>query len=166
MIKNIEKLNASHLLKNFDCGVTELNRFLIKYALQNQNSNSSSTYIATEGNKVIGFYSLSVGSVIHAQAPKRVAKGLAKHPIPIMILTRLAVAKTQHSRGIGKGQLKDALLRTMQAADIVGIRAIVVHAKNNRVKQWYQRFDFDESITDPLHLYLLIKDIKKAFVFK
>ncbi len=162
MNRKIEKLSAVHSLDNFDCGVTDLNRFFIEHALQNQRANSANTYVALENDTIIGFYSLSVGSVIHAQVPKRISKGLAKHPVPVMILARLAVDKTQHGKGIGKGLLKDALLRTKQASDIAGIRALLVHAKDDNVKQWYQYFDFNESPTDPLHLYLLLKDLKKS----
>lgn len=158
----IEKLSTSHNVSDFDCEEQELNRFLQKHALQNQQSNSSQTYVAVIKKKVIGYYSLSVGAVEHHKAPERITKGLAKYPIPLMILTRLAVNKSEQGSGIGKGLLKDALLRTVQAADIAGIRALIVHAKNERVKTWYQGFDFEPSPTDPLHLYLLMKDIKKA----
>jgi len=159
--KLIEKLNSSHVLENFDCGVPELNNFLVKYALQSQSANSANTYVACENGSIIGFYTLAVGSVIHAQAPKRITKGLARHPVPVMILTRLAVDKSQHGKGIGRGLLKDVLLRTAQAADIAGIRALLVHAKDDLARQWYLQFNFDESPTDLLHLYLLLKDLKK-----
>ncbi len=159
--KQIEKLNSSHVLGDFDCGVSDLNQFLVKYALQNQGSNSANTYVVCENGQVIGFYTLVVGSVIHANAPKRITKGLARHPVPVMILARLAVDKTQHGQGIGRGLLKDVLLRTVQAADIAGIRALLVNAKDDVVRQWYQQFNFDESPTDPLHLYLLLKEVKK-----
>ena len=161
--KQIEKINSSHSLVNFDCGVPELNQFLVKYALQNQNANSANTYVACEEDSVIGFYTLAVGSVIHAQAPIRITKGLARHPVPVMILARLAVDKSQHGKGIGQGLLKDVLLRTAQASDIAGIRALLVHAKDDITRQWYKQFGFDESPTDPLHLYLLLKDLKKIF---
>lgn len=159
---HIEKLSASHNLENFDCGESALNRFLIRYALQNQQSNSAQTYVACrDDSRAIGYYSLAVGAVTHEEAPERITKGLAKHPIPIMILARLAVDKMEQGKGIGRGLLKDALRRTAQAADIVGIRALVVHAKNDEVRQWYEKFDFEPSPTDPLHLFLLIKDVKK-----
>lgn len=159
--KQIEKLNSSHVLEDFDCGVSDLNQFLVKYALQNQAANSANTYVACENGAVLGFYTLVVGSVIHANAPGRITKGLAKYPVPVMILARLAVDKTQHGQGIGRGLLKDALLRTAQASDIAGIRALLVHAKDDVARRWYQQFNFDESPTDSLHLYLLLKDIKK-----
>jgi GNAT superfamily N-acetyltransferase len=93
-------------------------------------------------------------------APGRVTKGLARHLVPVMLLTRLAVDLTEQGTGIGTGLLKDALLRTAQAADIAGIRALLVHAKAEEAKTWYLKFDFDPSPSDPLHLFLLFKDIR------
>ena len=78
-----------------------------------------------------------------------------------MILARLAVSKEEQGKGIAKGLLKDALKRTNQAADIAGIRALLVHAKDDEARAWYEKFDFESSPTDPLHLFLLMKDIKK-----
>ncbi|BAZ14273.1 GCN5-related N-acetyltransferase [Calothrix sp. NIES-4071] len=157
----IEKLSNTHNIDDFDCGSADLNRFLQRYALQSIQSNSAQTYVACLDEGVIGFYSLAVGSVMHDEAPTRVTKGLAKHPIPVMILARLAVSTREQGKGIGKGLLKDALKRTYQAADIAGIRALLVHAKDDEARAWYEKFDFEASPTDPLHLFLLMKDIKK-----
>lgn len=157
----IEKLTASHNVAAFDCDSQELNRFLQKFALANQQANTSQTYVALYQGAIIGYYSLVVGSVTCAEAPVRVVKGQAKHPVPVMILARLAVAVQWQKQGIGRGLLKDALRRTAQAADIAGIRALLVHAKNERARNWYEQFDFDPSPTDELHLFLLLKDIKK-----
>ncbi len=96
-------------------------------------------------------------------APGRVTKGLARHPGPVMLLTRLAVDRTEQANGIGKGLLKDALLRTVQAADIAGIGALLVHAKDEEAKAWYLKYDFEASPSDPLHLLLLLKDIRSIF---
>lgn len=157
----IEKLAISHDWKNFDCGREELNQFLQKYAFANQQASSSQTYVALYDGKVIGYYSLVVGSVVRAETTPRVSKGQSRHPIPVMILARLAVDWQWQRKGIGKGLLKDALRRTAQAADIAGIRALLVHAKNEEIKTWYERFDFEASPTDELHLFLLLKDLKK-----
>lgn len=157
----IEKLSDRHDLAGFDCGKPELNRFLHDHALGNQRSNSIQTYVACRKKQVIGYYSLTVGAVAHKEAPDRVTKGMPQYPVPLMILARLAVDKKEQGKGVGKGLLKNALLRTVQAADIAGIRALVVHAKDDAAKEWYRSFDFDPSPTDPLHLYLLMKDIKK-----
>ena len=110
---------------------------------------------------VIGYYALAVGSVEQEQAPERIKKGLARHSIPIMLLTRLAVDRRWQKQGVGAGLLKDAMLRTLQAADIAGIRAIVVHAKDETARTFYQQFDFMPSQTDPLHLFMLLKDVRK-----
>lgn len=157
----IEKLSSTHDVNHFDCGAPDLNRFLISHALQNQQAGSANSYVACYEQSVIGYYSLAVSSIIHAKAPVRVKKGLAKHPIPVMLLARLAVDVSQHGKGIGRGLLKDALLRTVQSANIAGIRALLVHAKDDAAKQWYEQFNFDPSPTDPLHMFLLMKDIRK-----
>ena len=108
--RSIEKLDQSHQIEAFDCGVPELNYFLVNYALLNQRANSTKTYVGCEDKKVIGYYSLAVGSVIHTRTPERVAKGLAKHPVPVMLLARLAVDKEYQSMGIGKGLLKKRII--------------------------------------------------------
>ena len=95
-------------------------------------------------------------------APERVVKGLARHPIPVMLLARLAVNRDQQSQGLGTALLKDALLRTLQAADIAGIRAVIVHAKNEAAKHWYLRFGFEPGPVAPMQLFLLLKDIQHA----
>lgn len=122
---------------------------------------SAQTYVATSGDRVVGYYSLAVGAVTHAEAPVRVAKGLARHPIPVMLLARLAVEQSAKGRGLGAALLHDALARTLQAADIAGIRALLVHAKNDEARRFYEHFDFDPSPTDDYHLYLLIKELRK-----
>ena len=114
-----------------------------------------------EGDRVIGYYSLAVGAAAHAEAPPRVAKGLARHPVPVMLLARLAVDRAARGLGVGALLLHDALRRTLQAADIAGIRAVIVHAKDDDAKRFYEHFDFDPSPTDAYHLFLLIKGLRK-----
>ena len=158
----IEKLRRDHPVDSFTCGRDELDRFLIRYALGNQQANASQTYIGLHDQEVIGFYSLVVGEVAFGDAPERLTKGLARHPVPVMLLARLAVSTPWQGRKIGSGLLKDAMLRTLQAADIGGIRAFAVHAKDEPAKQFYERFGFVPSPTDPLHLYRLIKDLRRS----
>ncbi len=158
----IEKLRRDHPVDSFTCGRDELDRFLIRYALGNQHANASQTYIGLHDQEVIGFYSLVVGEVAFGDAPERLTKGLARHPVPVMLLARLAVSTPWQGRKIGSGLLKDAMLRTLQAADIGGIRAFAVHAKDEPAKQFYERFGFVPSPTDPLHLYRLIKDLRRS----
>jgi GNAT superfamily N-acetyltransferase len=156
----IEKLARQHTVETFDCGVEPLNRFLIRYALQNRQANAAQTYVALSGDDIIGFHSLVVGEVSHSGAPPRLAKGLAQHPVPIMILARLAVHKGWQGKGIGAGLLKDAMLRTAQAADIAGIRALIVHAKDDAARDFYTHFGFAEGFSDPMHLYVLVKELR------
>ena len=161
MTRRIEKLQQHHAVEAFDCGREDLNRFLQKHALQNQHSGGSQTYVGLSDETVIGYYALAVGSVEQEQAPERVKKGLAKHSIPIMLLARLAVDLRWQKQGVGAALLKNATLRTLQAADIAGIRALVVHAKDEAAKKFYERFDFIPSPSDPLHLFILLKDLLK-----
>jgi len=156
----IEKLARRHPVDSFDCGVEPLNRFLIRFALSNQLANASQTYVGLSGDRVIGYYTLVVGEVAREGAPPRLVKGLARHPAPIMILARLATHKDWQGRGVATGLLKDALLRTLQAADIAGIRALVVHAKDGGARDFYSRFGFAPGFSDPLHLYVLTKELK------
>ncbi len=157
----VEKLNNSHDIDPFDCGKEPLDRFLKRHALVNQKASSAQTYVVCRGGwRVVGYYSLAVGAVEHADAPERIGKGLARHPIPVMLLARLAIDKSEQGRGLGKALLKDALLRTAQAADIAGMRAMLVHAKDDEARAWYESFDFEPSPTDPFHLFLLMKDLR------
>lgn len=156
----IEGLERSHAIDAFDCGREALNRFLIRYALQNQQAGASQTYVALVDQELVGYYSLVVGQVECNDAPERLTKGLARHPVPIMLLARLAVSISRQGKGIGSGLLKDAMMRTLQAADIAGIRAFAVHAKDDEAKAFYKHFDFVPSPSDPYHLFRLLKDIR------
>jgi GNAT superfamily N-acetyltransferase len=155
----IEKLARHHAVEDFDCGQAALNRFLIRFALSSQHANASQTYVGLADAAVVGFYTLVVGEVAYADAPERLTKGLARHPVPLMLLARLAVGAAWQGKGIGSGLLKDAMRRTVQAADIVGIRALAAHAKDDAARAFYAHFGFVASPTDPLHLFILIKDL-------
>ncbi len=157
----IEKLSSRHFVDGFDCGKPALDQFLKRFALVSQHSGATQTYVVCRGtDRVVGYYSLCVGGVDHAEVSDRVRKGLAKHPIPVMLIARLAVDRSEQGRGLGLALLKNALLRTVQAADIAGIRALLVHAKDDEARQWYLNLDFEASPTDPYHLFLLIKDVR------
>jgi GNAT superfamily N-acetyltransferase len=162
----IEKLDRTHAVEHFTCGEPELDRFLVRHALQAQQSNSSQTYLALGGSGVVGFYTIVAGEVHHSNAPERVVRGMPRHPIPLLVLARLAVNSSAQGRGIGRGLLLDALGRTLQVADIVGIRALAVHAKDERASAFYRHFGFASSPTDPRHLFMLIKDIRLAASLK
>ena len=157
---SVEKLRRDHAVEAFDCGKEPLNRFLIRNALQNQQANASQTYVLVMEGRVAGYHTLVVGEVAYEDASERLKKGLARRPVPVMLLARLAVASDCQGRGIGPALLRDALLRTLQAADIAGIRAFMVHAKDEEARAFYEHFDFIASPSDPMHLHVLLKDVK------
>jgi predicted N-acetyltransferase YhbS len=156
----IEKLQRSHKIDDFDCGRDALNRYLSRYAFQNQQAEASQTYVGLANEKVVGYYTLVVGEVAFASAHERLTKGLARHPVPIMLLARLAVDMSWRGKRLGSGLLKDAMQRTVQAADIAGIRAFAVHAKDDEAKSFYEHFGFTPLPSDSYHLFRLLKDIR------
>ncbi len=157
-------LTKGHDRGAFDCGVPALNEYLKQYALQNQKKDAARTYVATRGNRVVGYYSLAYGSVACDETPPSVQAGLARYPIPVILLARLAVDLTERGQGLGAGLLKDALLRTLQAAEIAGLRAMLVHAKDDAAKAFYEKFGFKPSPADPYHLFLKVSDIKAGII--
>lgn len=155
-----EKLGRQHNVSAFTCGVDALDSFLHRFALANQLAQASQSYVALDQDTIVGFYTLAVGDVEFDAAPERLRKGLSRHPVPVMILARLAVSTARQGEGLGQWLLKDAILRTLQVAAIAGVRAFVVHAKDDTVRRYYQRFGFVDGFSDPLHLYILTKDLK------
>lgn len=156
-------ISKDHDTGSFDCGVPPLNEYLRKYALLNHHSRAARTYVALREDRIAGYYTLANGSVSRDEVPPRVAKGLGRYPVPITILARLAVDLSERGRGLGRGLLKDALLRAWQASELVGSRAVVTHAKDQAAKEFYERIDFDPSPVNEMHLDLLMKDIRHVF---
>jgi GNAT superfamily N-acetyltransferase len=117
---------------------------------------------ATADAEIVGFYTLVVGEVAYEDAPERLIKGLARHPVPLMLLARLAVGVRWQGRGVGAGLLKDAMRRTVQVAEIVGIRALAAHAKDDAARAFYEHFGFVSSPSDPLHVFLPTKELRRV----
>jgi GNAT superfamily N-acetyltransferase len=161
-VRCVEKLRRDHPVEAFDCGREELNRYLVRYAWQNQQSGAAQTYLGIVGTSIVGYHTLAVGQVALEDAPERLTKGLAKHPVPIMLLARLATDRRWQGQGVGKALLRDAMLRTLQAAEIAGIRALAVHAKDEAARRFYEHFDFVPSPSDALHLFVLLKDVRRT----
>lgn len=162
-LSKVETLSASHDLTQFDCGAHDsLNDWLKRFALTSQGNESARTYVLHRTGSVVGYYSISAGSVSVQEAPARISKGLARHPIPVILLARLAIDTHEQGTGLGKAMLKDALARIAQAADIVGARAVLVHAIDERARKFYLHFNFEASPIHELHLMLLMKDLRKA----
>jgi GNAT superfamily N-acetyltransferase len=114
-----------------------LNQFVRRYAYQNQKKDSPQTWLALMGQQIAGYYTLTVGEVVYSDAPEALAKGLPRHPVPVMTLARLAVEQRFQGRRLGQGLLVDALRRTLQASEIAGIRAMLVHAKDEAAQTFY-----------------------------
>jgi GNAT superfamily N-acetyltransferase len=158
----IEKLSKEHKLEVFDCGRASLNDWLKRFALINQQNDSARTYVLSTGNHVLGYYTLSAGAVRRDEAPARIAKGLASHPIGIILLARLAVESQLHGKGRGTALVHDALLRALAAADSIGARAVLVHALDESAAAFYGRFGFETSPVDAKRLMLLMKDLRTS----
>jgi GNAT superfamily N-acetyltransferase len=114
------------------------------------------------GERVVGYYTLAAGSVGREETPQRVAKGLGQYPVPVILLARLAVDVGEQGHGLGGGLVKDAILRAAQAADIIGVRALLTHAKDEAAQAFYKHFGFEPSPVNELHLFLLMKDMQKT----
>jgi GNAT superfamily N-acetyltransferase len=151
-----ERLSTEHDLSTFASGEPSLDDWLRRRALANAESGASRTYVVcAEGNRVVGYYALSAGAVAHVEAPGRVKRNMPD-PVPVMVLGRLAVDQGFQGRGIGPALLRDAVLRTLQAADIAGIRALLVHAISDRARQFYEAAGFTASPADPMMLMITI----------
>lgn len=162
-----EPLEKRHLLDAFECGEPALDDWLKKYARAAQGSGSARVYVTTsDGKTVVGYYALAAAQVEPENATERVSKGEpGRRPIPVVLLARLAVDRNHQRAGVGRSLLQDAVLRSLQAADSIGVRAMLIHAKHNAARAWYEQYGFESSPTDPLHLLLLMKDLR-AFVDK
>ena len=155
-------LTKSHDVKGFQCGAKPLDDFLTRYALQNQTSGGARTYVLTRGDRVIGYYSLAPGSVVPDEAPARVIKGQGRYPVPVILMARFAVNSAEQGKGLGRALFRDALRRSLAGAEAIGGRAFLVHAKDEAARAFYLQFGMEPSPTNPLHLFLLFKDIRHS----
>jgi GNAT superfamily N-acetyltransferase len=155
-----EKLSAGHDLSGFDSGEPFLDDWLRRRAVQNEAAGASRTYIVSAGKAVAGYYSLAVGAAAHAHSPGRIKRNMPD-PIPVMVLGRLAVDKSFQGQGVGAGLLGDAVLRTVQAAEVAGIRALLVHAISERAKRFYEAYGFISSPVDPMTVMITLSEAEK-----
>lgn len=149
----------------FDCGVEPLNEYLRKFALQNQKNDAARTYVVVDAEKkILGYYTLVFGSVATEDAPGDISSRLGRYPIPVILIARLAVDLSVKGKGLGGILLRDALLRAVQAAEIAGLRAIMVEAKDETARSFYENLGFQRSPSDPLLLFLKIADIRQTLL--
>ncbi|HUK24077.1 MAG TPA: GNAT family N-acetyltransferase [Terriglobales bacterium] len=156
-----EKISSRHDLSQFQCGEPALDGWLRRRALQNEESGASRTYVVCAGKRVVGYYALAVGAVAHIGAPGRVKRNMPD-PIPVMVIGRLALDQSVQGQGLGPALLKDAILRTLQAAEIAGIRAILVHAISETAKHFYEKWGFISSPIEPLTLMITVAEARRA----
>ncbi len=161
-----QPIAGHHQTATFDCGDESLNVYLRKFALTNHQAGYARTFVSRgSGQAVLGYYTLTAGQVLHENASERLAKGAARHPIPVALLARLAVDKTAQGRRLGQSLLLDAVCRVLNAADALGIRALLVHAKHDRAADFYRKHaGFEPLSGNPLALYLLLKDARKTLL--
>lgn len=155
-------LERSHERTEFRSGSPDLDEFLARYALENQRKHASRTYVLLRGLRVVAYYSLAFGSISPEDAPRALAAGLGRYPVPILLLARLAVDEAEQSRGIGKWLIRDALLRAVHARSIGGLRAIVVDAKDDAATRCYVRLGFTAFSEDERRLWMLLDLVQAA----
>jgi predicted N-acetyltransferase YhbS len=158
-----EPLRGKRNTEGFECGEPSLDRWIGSHARLAEATDSARVFVTTDdGERVVGFYALAAASVSPDEATERLMKGQSKHQsVPVVLIARLAVALDSQGSQLGRSLLQEALLRTVSAADSIGARAVVVHAISGDAARFYERFGFEASPTDPHHLVLLMKDLRK-----
>jgi len=160
VMKPPERLTTAHHVDGFRCGEPVLEEWLHRRAMANQETGASRTYVLVDENGMVcGYYALSAGSLLAQEASGRVRRNMPD-PIPVMVLGRLAVSVACQGRGLGRDLLRDAVLRTLQASEIAGFRALLVHALHERAARFYERSGFQPSPVRPLTLMLLLSDAR------
>jgi GNAT superfamily N-acetyltransferase len=155
-------LTAEHDVSSFDCGNDQLTSWLIRHALASQRADLARTYLALEGEQVIGYVSLTTGSVRRDEAPKRYARGMPAHPIPTILVARLAVHLRHHGRQFGSRLLAEALRLAVTASDAAAARLVVVDAIDERAAAFYRKRGFIDIPESPLRLYRKISDVRRS----
>lgn len=155
-------LTKEHNFVDFDCGKEPLNIFITRHALANQANNSARTFVVLDETSVVGFYSLAVSAVLFDEAPSRMTKGLARHPIPVILMARFAVALSYQRQGIGKAMFKDAIKRALAVSKDAAARAFVVHAKDDDASTLYRHLGMETYPNNRYYFFFLMKDIEKT----
>ena len=156
-----QPLADGHQLADFDSGEPWLDDWLKRRAAKNQANGSSRTYVVCEGQAVIGYYCLAAGAIGRAEAPSAIKRN-RPDPIPVLVLGRLAIHKDHHQKGIGTALLRDAILRAIQAAEIAGITALLVHAISEQAKRFYRSRGFIESPIKPMTMCLMLATAEQS----
>ncbi len=156
-----EPLGPGHQLDSFDSGIPSLDDWLKRRAAQNQASGASRTFVVCENLQVVAYYSLASSAVAPAAAPGRFRRNMPD-PVPVVVLGRLAVARSHQKRGLGRALFQDAARRVLHAAEIIGIRGLLVHALSEEAKAYYLRLGLDPSPLEPMTLMVTMTDLRAA----
>lgn len=156
-----QPLSESHELADFHCGGPTLDEWLKRRARANQASGAWRTYVVCDGARVVAYYALATGVIAVENAPGRFRRNMP-NPIPVAVLARLAVDRSRQGQGIGRALFRDAASRVGQAADIIGIRGILVHAISEEARNFYQALGFDPSPSEPMTLMVALADVRAA----
>lgn len=154
-------IRSEDSVAEFDSGEPSLDDWLRRRAVTNQASGASRCFVTGRDGRVVGYYALATGSVQRLEASRRVGQGMPE-PILVVLLGRLAVDRQEQGNRVGSNLLRDAIARTVEAAEIIGVRALLVHALHERAREFYLQYDFEPAPTDPMHLILLMKDARKV----
>lgn len=156
-----QPLDTHHQLEVFDCGKPALTDWLQRHAREAQGSGSARTFVVCDGERVAGYFSLTVGQIDTIEAPERIRRGMGQYPIPLVILARLAVDLDYQGQGLGFSMLQDAIRRTLAIAEQAGIRALLTHPINGGAEAFYRRFGFEPTPENDRQLILLLKDARR-----
>ncbi len=161
MLRVPEPLTAGHTLDGFHSGVASLDDWLRNRALPNQSSGASRTFVVCDGAQVVAYYALAASAVAPDAAPGRFRRNMPQ-PIPVVVLGRLAVSRSHHGQGLGRALFQNAARRIVHAAEIIGIRGLLVHAVSEDAKAFYLRLGLDPSPIEPMTLMATVADLKAA----
>ncbi|MDN5765560.1 MAG: GNAT family N-acetyltransferase [Humibacillus sp.] len=154
------KLEKSDDRADFSSGAEELDDWLRRYAWQNQVANNATTYVTTDGSRVVGYYAIAMAAYEHSVAPASLARHRPRQ-IPCILLARLAVDRRWQSDGWGAELLRDALVRSVGLSESIGAAAVLVHCRDDAARRFYLRHgDFLPSPVEPLHLFAPMKALK------
>ena len=154
-----QPLGDHHLLGNLTSGATALDDWLKRRARANQASGASRTFVVCEGDAAVGYYALASGGITLQDAPGRFSRNMP-NPIPVVGLARLAVDQAYQGRWLGRALFRDSAQRVVNAADVIGIRGVVVHALSEEAKAFYLALGFDPSPNDPMTLMVTLQDLR------
>jgi GNAT superfamily N-acetyltransferase len=155
-------LTDDHDLATFDCGNELLNGWLVDHALASQRADLARTYVVLDAELVVGYVSLTTGSVRRDDAPGRYARGMPRHPIPTILIARLAVDGRRQGHGLGSRLLAEALRLAVSASDVAAARLIVVDAIDEEAARFYRRWGFVAVPENPLRLFRKVADIRRS----